>query len=269
MEPAILVSLFVLGTAFGSFVSALTWRIHKGKDWVKGRSQCPNCNHQLTILDLVPIFSWLFLRGRCRYCKKSISWQYPAIEITMGLVFALSYLFWPGGVDRIEDWLLLITWLASSVGLMALLVYDARWFLLPNKLIYPTAAIAAIGRLAFILGFETDKTQAILQWILAVGVSSGLFWLLYIISSGKWIGFGDVRLGLITGTLLAKPELSFMMIFVASLLGSIYILPSLFKQKRNLKSQLPFGPFLIAATAIVVLFGADFIAWYRDLLTPY
>lgn len=262
----ILLILAGLGLAMGSFISALTWRTYKKKDWVKGRSQCPHCGHQLAASDLVPLFSWLALKGRCRYCKKPISWQYPAIELGTMLVFTASYLFWPGGVTTAGDWLLFTTWLACSVGLMALLVYDARWLLLPSKILYPTALIAASGRLIYIAAFEADKLNAGVNWLLALAVASGFFWVLYMVSSGRWIGFGDVRLGLVTGTLLANPSLSFLMIFLASVLGLLFVIPDLLKSRKALTSHVPYGPFLITATFLSFLFGDWLINWYKDLI---
>src|SRR4051812_40657220 len=124
--------LFTLGLCLGSFINALIWRLHENKDWVKGRSQCPNCGHVLAAKDLIPVLSWLALRGRCRYCGRTISKQYPVVELLTGVAFAASYLYWPETLSESGQKLLLITWLTSLVGLMALLVYDFKWMLLPN-----------------------------------------------------------------------------------------------------------------------------------------
>jgi prepilin signal peptidase PulO-like enzyme (type II secretory pathway) len=262
-----IVVLAWLGLAFGSFLNAMVWRIRKKKDWVKGRSECEHCKHQLGPLDLVPVFSWLVLRGRCRYCKKPISWQHPAVELATALVFVFSYIFWPGGFNHPGEWVLFIDWLAVAVGLMALLVYDARWMLLPNKILYPTFYIAAAGRAIYILGFGSNKIHLLLMWIASVAVASGIFWLLFTISQGKWIGYGDVRLGLITGTVLASPAKSFLMILMGSVLGTLFILPALAAHKRGLASKMPYGPFLIAATVIVLWFGSGILDWYKNLFT--
>jgi prepilin signal peptidase PulO-like enzyme (type II secretory pathway) len=266
-----------LGLAFGSFVNALVWRLHeqsirkksKKKDLsiVNGRSVCPHCRHQLAWYDLLPVISWLWLRGKCRYCKKPISAQYPAVELALALVFMLSYAYWPTDVTGWQ-WILFLSWLLAAVGLMALLVYDMRWMLLPNKIIYPTLLVAAGGRLIYILGAETHKLHALAFWGLAVVVSSGIFWVLFTISKGKWIGYGDVRLGLITGTLLATPKKSFLMIFMASLIGVVFIAPALATGKKTLAARMPFGPFLILATAICVLFGQSIVDWYSRVFLP-
>ena len=206
------------------------------------------------------------LRGRCRYCKQSISWQYPLTELAAVAILTVSYGYWPGGVFGVGDWVLLITWLITSVGLLALLIYDLKWMLLPNRILYPTLAVAAAGRLVYILSFEPDKFHAALNWALSILVASGIFLLFYTVSSGRWIGYGDVRLGLIIGTVLADPLKSLLMIFVASILGTVVALPLLLSSRQKLTSRLPFGPFLIAATIIVLIFGQSSIDWYKNLL---
>ncbi|HET9721813.1 MAG TPA: prepilin peptidase [Candidatus Saccharimonadales bacterium] len=264
----IIAALAVLGLIFGSFLNAMVSRMHAGKDWVRGRSQCDGCGHQLAAKDLVPLLSWLSLKGRCRYCGQKISWQHPAIELATAAAFILSYIFWPASLGLAGQKLLLVTWLISVIGLMALLVYDARWMTLPNRILYPTFFVAAAGRLAYILGFADNKAHSLLFWVFGVLVASGLFWLLFMVSGGRWIGYGDVRLGLVTGTLLASPWLSFLMIFIASVLGTLAALPDLIAGRKGFGSKLPFGPFLITATAIAVLFGDQIVNWYKSIFLP-
>lgn len=287
----ILAVLVVLGLCFGSFVNALVWRTRqqaksqklkakssKQFSILSGRSQCVNCGHQLAAIDLIPVISWLLLRGRCRYCQKPISLQYPIVEILLGFVFVASYYFWFNPVELIShstgagpigagQWLLFVTWLSTSVGLLALAIYDIRWMLLPNKILYPTLLIAITGRLAYILFFSHDIAHSF--WLLALSllVAGGIFWLIYEFSRGKAIGFGDVRLGAVTGTVLAGPFLSLQMIFIASVLGTIAILPGLLSRHKTLTTKIPYGPFLIMATFIVLLFGPSITSWYTRLLT--
>lgn len=280
--------LFVLGACTGSFVNALVWRVHqqslgKGRhsrakkttnyklqttnySVLSGRSMCPNCRHKLTAKDLMPLFSWLWLRGKCRYCKKPISAQYPIVELSMGLIFVLSYIFWPSDLSALIEQALFISWLLTSVGLMALLIYDLKWMLLPNRILYPTAAIAVLGRLLYIILTDSNKAGILVDWGLAVLAASGIFWLIFYISKGKWIGYGDVRLGLITGTVLAAPVLGMLMIFTASLLGTLAVLPSLLAGRRTVTARIPFGPYLIIAAFLVLLFGQAVIDWYTGLI---
>jgi prepilin signal peptidase PulO-like enzyme (type II secretory pathway) len=271
----IYVILAVLGLCLGSFVNALVWRVHeqsksskkaKNLSIISGRSMCPHCKHELATKDLIPVFSWLFLGGRCRYCQKSISHQYPIVELATALVFILSYVFWPGGVVGHSQWLLFATWIVASVGLMALLIYDFKWMLLPNRILYPTFFVALAGRLAYIALYSNSPAHFLWRLVLSLGVSSGIFYLLFTFSRGRWIGFGDVRLGLITGTVLASPTKSFLMIFLASLLGTIFVLPLMYTNKKSLSAKIPYGPFLITATWLTLLFGPSAINWYKNLL---
>lgn len=270
----LIVALIFFGLCFGSFVNALVWRVKQNSKrniktklsiW-NGRSMCPHCKHQLAAKDLVPVFSWLYLRGRCRYCKKPIE-DTPLVEVGTAAVFALSYLYWPYSLQGGQI-VLFIAWLVASVGLMALLVYDLKWMLLPNKIIYPTLAIAVIGKLIYLIGYEDNKLHSALMWLLSVLVASGIFWILYVVSSGKWIGYGDVRLGLITGTLLQTPLKSLLMIFIASVIGCLVMLPIIFAKKRQLSASIPYGPFLITATWICGLFGQGIIDWYKRVFLP-
>jgi prepilin signal peptidase PulO-like enzyme (type II secretory pathway) len=262
-----IILLAVLGLIFGSFVNALVWRLHKKKDWVKARSQCTHCGHTLTAADLIPVISWLILHGRCRYCRKPISAQYPIVELAMALVFILSYAFWPEDLTGGQR-VLFISWLAAAVGLMALLVYDVKHYLLPSKIIYPTLAIAAVGRAVYIAGWAADKPRELVLWGLSIAIASGIFLVLFLVSKGEWIGYGDVRLGLVTGTLLGAPDKSFLMIFMASVLGIIFVAPSIISKKKALTSKLPYGPFLITATAITILFGPAIIEGYKRTFLP-
>jgi prepilin signal peptidase PulO-like enzyme (type II secretory pathway) len=250
-----------LGLCLGSFAGALVWRIRHKKDWVRSRSQCESCGHSLKALDLVPVLSWVFLGARCRYCKKKLSLQYPLMEIALASVFLVSYYFWPGGLITTGDWVLFITWLICLVGLLALLVYDLHFMLLP-------AGVAILGRLIYIVGYEPNRGAALLGWGLSIAVASGIFALIYLMSQGKWIGDGDISLGIITGTLLADFGKSFLMIFLACLLGSLVAAPAIISRRKTMAAKLAFGPFLIVATAISLLFGGEIIDWYKGLLIP-
>jgi len=227
---------------------------------------CPHCRRELAARDLVPVFSWLALRGKCRHCRIPISLQYPVVELAGGLIFAVFYLFWPTNLGGAGELLLFVSWLLTSIGLLALLVYDFRWMLLPNKILYPTLLATAAGRLGYILFYSDNKAHGLWLLTLSIAVASGIFWLIYLVSSGKWIGYGDVRLGLVTGTLLATPAMSLLMIFVASVIGTLFALPSLLAGRRAMTAKIPFGPFLIAATFLVLLFGQSAINWYQNLL---
>jgi prepilin signal peptidase PulO-like enzyme (type II secretory pathway) len=266
--------LIYLGLCFGSFVNALVWRLHKqesatsSKQKAKysissGRSRCVHCKHSLSSIDLIPVVSWLLLRGKCRYCHKPISSQYPLVETATAALFVISYIYWPGFEGNNSDigaWLDFSVWLISLVGFVALVVYDLRWMLLPNRIIFPLLVIAGLNAVGQSLLSSDISPLISAGWGILIG--GGIFYLLFQISNGRWIGGGDVKLGFLLGILIGGPTSAFLMIFLASVLGSIYSVPFLIKGKLTAKARIPFGPFLIAAAIITKLYGGQLIDWY-------
>lgn len=260
--------LVVAGLCFGSFVNALVWRLHEGKlSIVRGRSICPHCRRELAAKDLVPVLSWLLLRGRCRYCSKPISAQYPVVELATVGLFVASYAWWPEAFNPAQT-VVFALWLALLTGLVALLVYDLRWFLLPDRLVYPLGGLAA-AQTAVIIWTADKPPLALLNAALAVVVGGGLFLLLFQLSKGKWIGGGDVKLGAVIGLAAATPAGAFLSIFLAALAGSLVSVPLLAAGRLKRGSKIPFGPFLIIGLIIARLFGADILDWYRQAFINY
>jgi prepilin signal peptidase PulO-like enzyme (type II secretory pathway) len=276
----IIVALAVFGLILGSFVNAWVWRLHEQEELLekkkkpskkqldelsilKGRSMCPNCHHELAAKDLLPLFSWLYLRGKCRYCQKPISWQYPLVELVTAALFALSYLCWPADFSSIEVFKFVV-WLGFLVTFMALTVYDLRWFLLPNKVVYPLIGIAALETV--IVAIYGKDPSLLIAPVLGALVIAGTFWVLFQVSGGKWIGGGDVKLAIVLGLLAGTPLKALLVLFFSSIIGTIFSIPLLLRGKKSLKVQVPFGPFLMAATVIVVLFGQAILDWYTERL---
>lgn len=231
---------------------------------LRGRSMCPDCKHELAAKDLVPLLSWLELRGRCRYCQKSIHWQYPAVELTTAILFIASYYFWPFNLVFGWQTVLFGLWLGIVVIMVALAVYDLRWMILPDKLVY---ILVVLSLLFVAIAVFVNPNQAMAKLVaLALVCSFGLFYVLFQLSNGKWIGGGDVKISAALGLLLLTPINVFLMIFLASLGGSLVALPLLLSGKATRTSRIPFGPFLLAATFLVFLFGSQIISWYTELV---
>lgn len=270
----IILVLAIFGLCLGSFVNAWVWRLHEQEKPKKhtakqlkqlsisrGRSMCPECKHELRALDLIPVLSWLLLGGKCRYCHKQISAQYPIVELSTAFLFVGSYIWWPASFSSSQIAIFLL-WLVLIVGFMALIVYDLRWYLLPNRIIYPLTGIATVQ--AFVRIFSSQEPlSALISTLLSVAIGGGVFYLLYQFSAGKWIGGGDVRLGWLLGLVVGSAAGSVLVIFVASLLGTLVSLPLLLTGRFKRTSVIPFGPFLIIGAFIVVLFGSNIIDWYQ------
>jgi len=256
----------LLGLAFGSFVNALVWRLHEKRDFVSERSECINCHHQLAWYDLIPVVSWIILGGKCRYCKKPISIQYPLVELATAGVFMLSVAFWPFELTELAPQIVLGIWCVMLVILMALLVYDARWYLLPDKLTYPLIVLAALfGMINQFIVVGASTAQGISELTLGVVSVAGLYYALYTISKGKWVGFGDVKLGIAMGLILGW-QLGLLSVFLANLIGLVYILPGMLAGKLTTQSKIPFGPFLIVGLIVAYLFGASIVKWYIETI---
>lgn len=259
----IIILLVVGGLALGSFVNALVWRLHKGKDWISDRSECTHCHHKLAAKDLVPVFSWLWLRGKCRYCGKPIE-DSPLVELAVPALFVASYLFWPMTFDG-EGLFIFASWLIFVVGFVALAVYDLRWFLLPDKIVFPLISLAAT-QVALVALFFEPFWPTFFGAVAGAAALSGLFYVLYRVSNKQWIGFGDVKLAIVLGFLAGGLFEVILLLFAASVMGMLVVLPLLLTGKASRKSHIPFGPFLLAGMVVVQLFGADIIDWYTSLL---
>lgn len=269
--------LLVIGLCLGSFVNALVWRLYKQTRVSKtnkinnkrqysilfGRSMCPSCRHELAPRDLVPVFSWLWLRGKCRYCHQSISWQYPVVELLVALLFVLSYVCWPLGFGAMGVFSFVL-WLIFLTAFAALGVYDLRWFILPDRIIYPLIGLALVEMIVRATIFS-GGWQLVITAFWGVFFLAGLFCLLYVLSKGAWIGFGDVKLAIMLGLLVGGPLMALFLIFLASVFGSIVAIPLLIDGRAKATTQIPFGPFLLVSTIIIVLSGTSFSNWFNNL----
>lgn len=276
----IIVILIGLGLILGSFVNATVWRLHEqaaigqkkptkaSKAYArsvsisKGRSMCTHCKHELAAKDLVPLFSWIMLRGKCRYCGERID-DNPLVEAVLPLLFVGSYVWWPVAVSG-QGLFDFVVWLVFLTTFMVLAVYDLRWYILPNKIVYPLIVLAILQVLLDILVFDAPLTTMLQVGMGAVCIG-GTFYLLFILSDGKWIGGGDVKLGVVIGILAGSALNALFLVFISSVLGLMAATPLIIRGRATSKSHLPFGPFLLAATVITVLFGDRVVDAYISL----
>ncbi len=286
MEIAIYyIALVLAGLCLGSFAGATVWRLrarelnaikndktdkkkegynHKeytrlkkllGKGPLSDRSQCLHCGYELKWYDLIPVISWLSLKGRCRKCKHPIGKFELLMELGVAVFFVLSFTFWPGGINDGLQVAHFILWLVAGVIMAVLFAYDAKWFLLPDSF---SIALAVVG--LGIVGVSAAESQDITGTVLtafgAVAVLSGLYAVLYAVSQGRWVGFGDVKLGVGLALILVDWQLAAMALFLANFIGCLIVIPLLLSKKLKRDSHVPFGPLLIAGTIL-----AWFIGW--------
>ena len=228
----------------GSFLNCVIYRLEKEKSFLKGRSYCPRCKHKLGFLDLVPVLSFFMLRGRCRYCKEKISWQYPMVEISTAAIFLLIFNF----QFSIFNFIL-------ACFLIVIFVYDLKHYVIPDKVIYPAIGVALVYD--FLRSDFLGKSDLLIS---ALGAAA-FFLAIVLISRGKWMGVGDIKLAFLMGLILGYPNI-LVALFLAFLIGAIIGVGLMVFGKKTMKSEVPFGPFLVGGTLIALFFGKEIINWY-------
>lgn len=258
-----LIIFFILGLFAGSFVNCVVYRIENNKSFVKERSFCPKCGKTLNWIDLIPVLGFLILRGKCRYCNQKISIHYPIIEIIVGILFVLFYFNIPP-VFLISNIIEVALSLIIFTLLVIIFIYDFKHFIIPNIIVYP-AIVFSLLRLFFLFPLNSLFLKSISPYLLS-GLGAALFFLsIFLISRGKWIGFGDVKLGLLMGLFLGFPNILlafFLSFFFGGIIGVIMIILRL----KEMKSEVPFAPFLIFGLFLSYFWGERIIDWYLRLL---
>lgn len=251
MDILYLILFFIYGIVFGSFFNVVGLRVPKKESIVTPPSHCTTCDRNLTTLDLIPVFSYVFLKGKCRGCHSKISPVYPFMELITGVLFALSYYLLGFG------WELVVAIVFMSL-LVIITVSDIAYMLIPNKVLLPFAV------LLFILRFVSPLTP---WWDSVVGaaIGFGVLFLIALVSKGG-MGMGDVKLFFVIGLVLGTMQ-TLLTLFLAALIGSIIGSILLKRTGRGRKTPIPFGPSIALAAVISYFWGASLVDWYVTLLS--
>lgn len=266
LRHMLVIIVIILGLIVGSLLNAVIYRLRSGDKLVFCRSKCVHCQHSLGIRDLIPILSFILLKGRCRYCQKPISWQYPLVEFFTAIIFILGYFrflhpylsknslspIW--SAEMLEQMPAFLIFLVFSSFLIIIFVYDLKYYLILDKVTLPALVLAFVANY-LLLGFTLGNL------FFASVIIAGFFLLQFIISKGKWIGGGDICLGLVMGVMLGWPN-ALVALFLAYLLGALVSIILLVSKQKRWGDQLPFGTFLSLATVITLLYGEAILKWY-------
>ena len=258
----------ILGLFIGSFLNCVVYRVYNKKTFLKGHSFCPKCNHNLSVLDLIPIFSYLSLKGKCRYCKEPISKQYLFVELITGVVFFLvAYLlnasFLTQGFLNLEFLNLIFYFFVASYFIM-IFIFDLKWFIIPDGLTFSGIAVT-LFYLILSTFLNVLSVEELFVRVLTAFIVFLFFFALYFFSEGKAMGFGDVKLVVFLGLLIGFPNI-LPALFIAFFLGAVIGLIMMMFKKKGMKSEIPFGPFLVFGTFVSLFFGEYFISWYLSLM---
>lgn len=254
------VFIFLLGTIIGSFLNVVIYRFNTGKTIVKGRSICMTCNRNLRWYELIPIFSFLIQSGKCRRCAEKISHQYPIVEFVTGLIFALiAYHFMPVLMYSPSVYLFLVVFFVFIFSLLIVIsVYDLRHKIIPDRLVYIFIFTSFLSifvnhtTIGPLFGLPT------LSYLVSGPLLALPFALLWLLSRGRWMGFGDAKLMLGIGWMLGL-SLGLASIVLSFWIGALVSLGIMFfsGKKISMKTEIPFAPFLIVGALIVFLFNLD------------
>lgn len=253
--------LFLFGLAIGSFLNVVIYRLKFGDSPMKGRSYCDHCKAKISWFDNIPLLSFLFLGGKCRECKKRIPVDYPLVELLVGLQFVWVYWLLKVNFNFFHSWegayslALLIYWLILFAGSIGIAIYDIKYMLIPDEILWPLTLVAALRLL--VSG----------QWqVVPVALLSMLFLLsLWLLTKKKGMGFGDVKLAFLMGLVLGFPGIV-VAYFIAFLTGAVVGVILMLLNKKKFKSQIAFGPFLLLGMLLAKLWGLKIFQWYLNLV---
>lgn len=238
------VLFFIIGAVIGSFLGVVIYRLPKRESVVYPPSHCVHCKHKLTWQDLIPLISFIFLLGKCRYCKQNISRLDPVIELISGVLFLVIYSVFSGyGIVNI------IIYLMMSSILIVIFFTDLRYGIIP----FQTVLVGTIASLIYLL--YNFNPNIFLTHLISAGIAFALFLFLFLVTKGKGMGFGDVLLVFMMGLFLGFPNIAFAL-YLAFLTGAVAsLLLVLIGSKRIRYDTIPFGPFLVTGTMISIFYG--------------
>lgn len=264
VSSLISVFIFIVGACVGSFLSVVIHRIRTNSPGIiAGKSQCPYCKKSLRRRDMIPILSYLWLRGQCFFCHRHIPATYPLLELMTGLVLLALYwkfmFIWGESIDvAAVDYRLLLYFIwYALIGILGVAIfwYDLQTQQIPTLFLWGLLVIAFIGRLAL---FPLEGVELFLAVIVALVFFGGQ----HVLSKGKWLGSGDVYLGLSMALVLSWP-LILLAISLSYIVGTLLCLPLLFSRKVKKGMSIAFGPFLIIGLFLTIFFGEQLVGFYQ------
>ncbi|MGL5416510.1 MAG: prepilin peptidase [Clostridium sp.] len=243
--------IFFIGLIFGSFFNVCIYRIPRNEGIVKGRSHCINCKNELKFYELVPVFSWIFLRGKCRRCKEKISVRYPLIEVLTGVSYLLIFLKFGFSLDTIK-----YIFLMSIIIISATIDFD-------TKEVYFKVSLAGIIGGIFFAIISLYKGSNIVNVVISIGIPIIIIGLIYLISKKvDGFGLGDLEIFIMI-SLYLNPKMMIASIFISIILGGIFSMGYILKGIKGKK--IPFVPFIALGTFISLMYGDTLFKMYLAL----
>jgi leader peptidase (prepilin peptidase)/N-methyltransferase len=250
------VFVFLLGAIVGSFLNATVYRVKNKEDFVKSRSKCINCKHVLSPLDLIPILSYIFLRGKCRYCKEKIHLRYLIFELITGLVFLLYFNFLSFNYfvsNSIFVYINIIFYLLVICVFLYIGLYDFFYYEISDRLVlYSSILVFIYFLVAYYSGYIS--LNIIINHIFTAIIAAGIFLLIILLTKGEGMGGGDMKLVFLMGIVLGYPVILYVLFF-AFVIGAVIGLVLVMIKNKTLKSSIPFAPFLSSSLILYIIFS--------------
>lgn len=258
---------FALGACVGSFLNVLVYRTERGENWVSGRSHCDECGRQINWYDNIPLISFALLRGRCRGCHKPISIAHPVVEALFGFLFMWWWLLGSFFFRLTEEPFVFIQplfWLIVGAILIFILVEDLLSMYIPLWSVYALTLLAILYRISLV-AFGIMRMEDFLAVIIATLCGTAFFYALHVGTKGRGMGLGDVFLAVPIILLVGWPRM-LVWFFLAFCLGGIVGLLMLLFKKATFGQRLPFGPFMVIAAFLALIWGDAILTWYLAFL---
>lgn len=268
-EAFVLISLFlfVIGAVVGSFLNVVIYRTVTDETWITGRSRCDHCLKQIAWYDNIPLLSFIWLKGKCRHCRTPISLSHPVVEFITGSLFIWWY--WVGSLffqlsQKPFQTLQPMFWLLVGLLLLVIFFADLFYMIIPDMALILLGVLVIFYRLILVY-FGIMQVNDLVMSVAGAGVFSLLFWLLWYFTKGRGMGYGDVKFMIPMSLLLGWPNIM-VGVFSAFILGAVVGVGLLISKKRHFGQVIPFGPFLVLATFIALVWGEQLVSWYLSLL---
>lgn len=258
MQIIISVFVFLFGLCIGSFSNVLIYRMPLGINFAKGSSFCPKCEHELKWYDLFPLFSFLFLGGRCRYCKAKISPQYPVVEAVTGLLYLAAYWFLCEGELRLS----FLGFAAATTALIVIAFIDFKHQIIPDSM-WITVLIGGVIVYADEIVRDGFNIKSLVNRLIGFFCVSIFLLLIGMLYKGG-MGGGDIKLMAAAGFLLGWQNI-ILALMAGALIGVIYLGITRSLKKGDMKKAVPFGPHLAAGIFVAMYFGTPVLNWYTGL----
>ncbi|MBI5729078.1 MAG: prepilin peptidase [Candidatus Magasanikbacteria bacterium] len=258
--------IFIAGLTLGSYLNSWMWRVHEparlatrsvaGGNRLGSRSVCIHCNRALAWYENIPLCSFLVLRGKCRTCRKPIPADYFLVELVTALLF-VGITYYHLSLSVFSPWHFFRDVFFAAL-LIVVFIYDLKYYIILPGLVLAGAVVAFIINIRYL-------TFSIQHLAIGLAIGGGFFLLQYVVSKGRWIGKGDIYLGVMMGALLGWPVIV-VALFLSYVLGALVSVPLLVSKKKNLNSEVPFGTFLAVGTLAAMFWGEPIVRWYSGLL---